>query len=476
MVQDALYDVVVVASPESAAWESGRAFGALVVDPLLEKDVDVIGPLQPAATAAPGEAIPRWAVYDCAEVPGAVIARLSRPVASAFGAPLAPEAIVLATPHAERGAWHLYGFAVERPEAERDAARFEMIRLAMSVLDATSVTLIEPLESQLVTRLPELGAVTTLATDTPERGGRSAATLRITRREPVVRARAAVAAPSRLALARRGPAALLDRLEPFVVAPSWRFASLELSPFGVSIPDENCIDVLGSRARELLDRLVRLDRLTFGEEGMPMPEWLFVDASALPGVICGLGLRAREIPAKDLARLDLSASLDDLVPLAMFIAVPVRPPKVWFGHNLASLNRLLPDLGLRGLAGVCKALGLVVMRAEEQLGATQWASEALHVHSRFGPLELLSTWTPAHADPATLTYRLRVTAEGLARATSGARAPRQFAGAFLVEAEDHATFRELERRTERGERFAIVGPPETDGAGVKRVPVAPLNA
>ena len=35
--------------------------------------------------------------------------------------------------------------------------------------------------------------------------------------------------------------------------------------------------------------LVRLDRLTFGTEGMPMPRWLFVDGAGLPGGIAGLG-------------------------------------------------------------------------------------------------------------------------------------------------------------------------------------------
>ncbi len=266
------------------------------------------------------------------------------------------------------------------------------------------------------------------------------------------------------------PRVLLRRLQPFVVAPRFRFDLLDMQPLGVPIAPEHRFDILSTGSALFLDRLVRLDRLTFGSVGMPMPAWLFNDISALPGAITGLGLCAGDFPAERLARLGCEASGDELVPLAMFIAVPVRPPHVWYGHNLASLNALLPEFRLTGLGGVTKAVGLSIMRCTEQLGATQWDSAALHVHTRFGPLELLTAWTPAHSNPATLTYRLRITEAGLADVLDGRRRPPT--GEILwMAAHDHGAMRDLQERIERGERLAIVGPPMRGEDGATRVPV-----
>lgn len=270
------------------------------------------------------------------------------------------------------------------------------------------------------------------------------------------------------------PWMLLHRLEPFVVAPRWRFDALDLLPFGVPIMPSSRFDILSTASARFLDRLVHLDRITFGPEGMPMPAWLFVDGSALPGVISGLGLRARALPPQTRERLGFDARDNELVPLAMYIAVPARPPAVWYGHNLASLNQQAPELGLRGLAGVTKALGLCVMRCTEQLGATQWTSAALHVHTRFGPLELLSAWTPAHADPATLTYRLRLTDEGIADVLHGRRAAPWDHEPTWIDAHDLDAIRSLEHRIEHGEQFAVVGPPRHDAQGAC-VPIAPFS-
>ncbi len=272
------------------------------------------------------------------------------------------------------------------------------------------------------------------------------------------------------------PRDLLARLEPYLVAHRPRFGHLDLAPLGQAVPPANRYEVLRPSTRRFLDRLVRLDRHTFGPEGMPMPAWLFVDGSALPGVIAGLGIRAGALEPAHLERLDVVAEPDELVPLAMYIAVPTRPPHVWYGHNLASLKTLLPELGLHGLGRVTKSLGLAAMRCTEQLGATQWSSNALHVHTRFGPLELLSAWTPAHSDPATLTYRLRLAAGALDTVVEGGRVRVGLAPDLAIDPEDGPSLQQLERRIEHGERFAIVGPPEHRADGSRRVPVATLAA
>lgn len=268
---------------------------------------------------------------------------------------------------------------------------------------------------------------------------------------------------------------LLERLEPFVVAPRWRFETLDLTPFGSTIGEHARFDILRRSSAPFVDRLVRLDRLTFGATGMPMPEWLFVDASAMPGAIVGLGLRGRDLPPETLDRLCYPCGPDELAPLSMYIAVPAQRGDVWYGHNLASLNREAPELSLRGLGGVTKALGLRVMRCREQLGATQWSSAAISVHTRFGPLELLTAWTPAHANPATLTYRLRLTDQGMRDVLAGIRRPTPADGVFLVNSHDRQGLLDLEHRLEHGENLAVVGPPEHDETGAALVPVGPIS-
>jgi hypothetical protein len=268
----------------------------------------------------------------------------------------------------------------------------------------------------------------------------------------------------------------LRRLEPYLVAAPWHADRFERSPFGLRIPEENLFDPTRAGWSGFLDRLCTLDALTFGPEGMPMPRWLFYDASAIPGGIFGFSIRAERLTREQRLRLSLDGHATGPVPLSMYIAIPVRPPHTWYGHNLASLNRVFPELSLRGLATITKSVALRCFRCREQIGATQWDSEALRVHTKLGPLELLTAWTPAHADPATLTYRVRIDETGL-RAAAGdlsAVRPERPRPDLTIAAGDEPALRALQARIEAGERFAICGPPSDDDAGVRLVPVTRL--
>lgn len=173
--------VVVIASPESAAWSAAfdNREGVLVLDPLRAPDADVIGPLQPPNVGPPHRAIPRWAVYDFAEMPGAVIGLLRTPIASPYTEPLDPLALVLATPHAEPGAWHLYGLTVRSlsPSLDVREVRLRMIRCAVDLLRAERVTLVLPWSAPTLDGLPSLGCVEVLAATTPLHGPIPAATV-----------------------------------------------------------------------------------------------------------------------------------------------------------------------------------------------------------------------------------------------------------------------------------------------------------
>ena len=266
---------------------------------------------------------------------------------------------------------------------------------------------------------------------------------------------------------------ILERTEPFLVAARCNVEHLDRKPFGLSIPNGNVIDPTRLASARFLDRLTRLDTLTFGPEGMAMPRWIFYSGAEVPGAIFGFAIRAEQLPSDMRERLAPEGGPGELVPLSMYIAVPAQPPHRWFGHNLASLSPQCPVLALHGLATITKAIALKTFRCREQLGATQWASPALNIHARFGTLELVTAWTPAHSTAATLTYRVGITDETL-RAAAGDPAidlPRRAAD-FEVESRDEAAQRDLQRRIEAGARFAITDRPRRDSAGAVFVPIA----
>jgi hypothetical protein len=204
-----------------------------------------------------------------------------------------------------------------------------------------------------------------------------------------------------------------------------------------------------------------------------MARWIFYNMAELPGFIYGFAIAADALTSKERAALEVPVDYAGPVPISMYIAIPVRGDGLWFGHNLASLNRLLPERGLAGLGTLTKALGLAAYRVQTSLGATQWTSKALHIHARFGPLRLHTAWTPAHSIPATLTYSWRVDREALAQVVAG----QKLAGARptpirLLDERDHPAMQALQAEIEAGARWWIVGQPQVGPDGVARLPLA----
>jgi hypothetical protein len=269
---------------------------------------------------------------------------------------------------------------------------------------------------------------------------------------------------------------LLCDLEPFVVAAPEHLASFDLAPFGLAIAPDARIDPLLVASAPFLELLVRLDAVTFGPEGMPMPRWLFLDGAGLPGAVVGLARRASAVEDEARVLLRVPDAHTGLVPHAMYIAVPAAEASTWVGHNLASVAEHLPGRNLAGLGRLTKALALRVLRASAQVGATQWASRALHVHARLGPLELLTAWTPAHGGPATLTYRASIDDASLRRLAGEASiAIADPAPDRWIDSADPAAMQELQDRLEAGDRFCIAGRPEPIAPGRQRVPVAQIT-
>lgn len=266
---------------------------------------------------------------------------------------------------------------------------------------------------------------------------------------------------------------LLERLELFAVARPETLAHFDTAPFDLAIAE--VFDPLRTASAGFLERLVRLDAATFGPEGMPMPRWVFLDGAEMTGGIVGFGARPAALSERARELLAIDAGDGGLVPLAMFIAIPTWEPGTWFAHNLASVAAQLPGDDLGGLGSLTKAVALRMFRARIQLGATQWDSAALFVHTRLGPLELLAAHAPAHGDAYTLTYRAAITdaaLRNLARDPGGR--------VSYPEPDEWIASRDLDRRLalqrelESGARYVIAGRPRAVKRGLE-VPIARLS-
>lgn len=263
---------------------------------------------------------------------------------------------------------------------------------------------------------------------------------------------------------------IFEQLSLFIVATPDMWAAADPTPFGV--PLRYHIDPTHTRSATFLDILQRLDALTFGPTGMPMDKWVFYDCAELPGFIVGFAIEASAMTADERHRLKVPETYSGPVPLSMYIAIPMREAGSWFGHNLASLGRQLPGRRLSHLGTLTKVMALKTMRAEKNVGVTQWASPALHIHTKFGALELLTVWTPVHSFPASLTYAFPVDDVALRVAAGDPTAPASRLTATRFHETDEATLIALQAELERGRRVALCGPPLLSDDGARRL--APL--
>lgn len=265
---------------------------------------------------------------------------------------------------------------------------------------------------------------------------------------------------------------LLDELVPYLVATPWNRPQFDLCPFGLRIPEENVINPLHLASERFLLLLERLDTLTFGPEGMPMPRWVFYVGSELPGGIMGFARHAESLTQCQRDLLEIEPDYKGLVPFSMYIAIPMIPRINWMGHNLASLNPVFPELGYRGLASLTKGIALRVYGAEYQYGATQWQSKALNIHTKFGPLDLITAYTPAHSEPMTLTYRVQLTELTLRAACGDPSVSIDRPNAeFWLDAQDVEHASQLQDEIEDGAEYQIVDRPVRKDGKI-RIPLA----
>jgi len=217
-----------------------------------------------------------------------------------------------------------------------------------------------------------------------------------------------------------------------------------------------------------LTRLQRLDELTFGPVGMPMPRWVFYDCAECPGGIFGFARPASQTPQWVRRALGVEDGDEGPVPVSMFVGIPMLEPGAWHTYTLCSVNEVAPGAAPASLRLLTAAAGLQVFGVRRAYGATQWRSPKLAVHARFGPMRLLTAWTPAHSDPTTLTFRSEVTPESIAAALDPpAPLPDDV---WWIDCDDGPALRKLQVDIEAGRAIDVVGGAVIDGS-YTRVPV-----
>ncbi len=176
--------------------------------------------------------------------------------------------------------------------------------------------------------------------------------------------------------------------------------------------------------------ILKLDALAFGHAGMPTPPWVFYDCGVMPGLVVGYAAKTKSLP--DIFRQKLAVSEgQEWTPISLFIAIPTVAPNTWMAHNLASTNSFMrKEDQHRHLGFFTKAFGLWYANIERSYGITQWHSPALKLHPNYGDFELVTTYTPLHDYPSSVTYSLTVNATDWMRMLDREAIPSRFLERF----------------------------------------------
>jgi len=271
---------------------------------------------------------------------------------------------------------------------------------------------------------------------------------------------------------------ILDTCQPYLVTSAYGSAAESGDlPFGLEIAPALRFDPLQLRSGPFLHMLQRLDELTFGPVGMTMPRWVFYDCAEVPGGIFGFARPAGEVPEWVRRALDVADDYDGPVPTSMYVAIPMLEPGCWHTYTLCSLNQVAPGSAPAGVNLLTEGVALSIFHIETAYGVTQWRSPKLGVHARFGPLELVTAWTPAHSDPNTLTFRFAVTAERIDRALMSDDPPLADHAEHVrwIDCDERDELRALQAQLEAGRRFLIADGPTITGS-FTRVPIREVAA
>jgi hypothetical protein len=249
---------------------------------------------------------------------------------------------------------------------------------------------------------------------------------------------------------------------------------LDTRPFGLSML---CLDLLGPPQNawtqaDMMRVYNVLNATAFGDKGIPLQNWVMIDLGLLPSAFLIVTLpliraRAAAIEERGYAAERtrtaqvLGAVLaeaerlgyDGPIPVAAYCAAPTPVAGEWVGWSLCS--------AVPGLGTTVKGVALAVYRARTLTGVAQFTDQALRVHRRFGPMEIMAPTLDLHPVPHTMVYRTQVYGPDAEQAPT-----------MWLDARDLDAQREMQAKVDAGtSRYFILSPGLADG----QVPILELS-
>jgi hypothetical protein len=237
-------------------------------------------------------------------------------------------------------------------------------------------------------------------------------------------------------------------------------AALDLSPFGIKASFRPA-----ERHPDLVERYRAANALAFPGE-LTLPGWVLSDLYLLPGAIGLLLCRASLLDVPTRKRLGLAP--DDEAIAAAYLAAPTIMPRAFIGVSLLSL---VPKI----VAGAwVKTLTLRMLGAKRLRGVAQWANPSVRVHTRMGPIRVVSAVPGTHEFRAkSFVYESDLSDDERWTAAMARRASP--VPATKIKATDEPALAALLERAEAGEQIYIV-PPGLDASGNVLIHVGPRPA
>jgi len=226
-------------------------------------------------------------------------------------------------------------------------------------------------------------------------------------------------------------------------------AALELRPFGVEVDFR-----AAEKYPDLVERYRAANALAFPGE-LTLPGWVLSDLYLLPGAIGLLLCRAAVLDVPTRKKLGLAP--DDEAIAAAYLAAPTVKPRAFIGVSLLSL---VPKI----VAGAwVKALTLRMLGAQRLRGVAQWANPSVRVHTRMGPIRVVSAVPGTHEFRAkSFVYESDLTNDAQWTAAMARRS--SWTPMEKIKATDEAALAPLLERAHAGEEVYVV-PPGLDASG-----------
>lgn len=262
---------------------------------------------------------------------------------------------------------------------------------------------------------------------------------------------------------------ILSGYQPYLVARPPVLEAIDRAPLGIQIPSTNLFDPQHTDGRTFINLVKKLDALTFGPMGLTMPDWVFYDCAVMPGAVFGFACPVETVDPWVRRVLEVPDDHTGLVPVSVFIAIPMAHREATLVYTLCSVNQAAPGSAPEGLWRLTLAAGTAALGREEIVATVQWRSPRLGLFSGLGPLELLTAWTPAHDNPTTCTFRCTVDEEARGRLLRADIRDVVDVQRYL-DADDQSAMRQLQGEIESGLYVAIGGPAEIRGSET-RIPL-----